>query len=62
MQGAIEESFLANGGRRLVVTGTCAEYDWTEGICAETAGQASPSSPYAKAKLGDAKKQLLAEK
>jgi nucleoside-diphosphate-sugar epimerase len=29
------EAFVKNGGRRAVVAGTCAEYDWQYGYCSE---------------------------
>src|SRR5262249_4985499 len=28
-------AFAAHGGERVVMAGTCAEYDWAEGICRE---------------------------
>lgn len=47
----LAECFIAAGGERMVVTGTCAEYDWSRGLCIETEEHPDPPSPYAKAKL-----------
>jgi len=47
----LAEAFLANGGRRMVVAGTCAEYDWSTGVCRESEHDPHPSTPYAQAKL-----------
>jgi nucleoside-diphosphate-sugar epimerase len=38
--------FAHSGGRRVVVAGTCAEYDWREGTCKEGATALAPSSLY----------------
>lgn len=40
------EAFASGGGARLVVAGTCAEYDWTEGYCSEQSTPLRPSTPY----------------
>jgi nucleoside-diphosphate-sugar epimerase len=47
----LAECFVASGGERMVVTGTCAEYDWSRGTCFEAEVNSDPASPYAKAKL-----------
>lgn len=39
-------SFYAVGGRRVVVTGTCAEYDWSLGRCSETTTPLAPHTIY----------------
>jgi nucleoside-diphosphate-sugar epimerase len=38
--------FVENGGRRAVLAGSCAEYDWTAGHCHETATPLRPASLY----------------
>jgi nucleoside-diphosphate-sugar epimerase len=38
--------FSQNGGRRVVMAGTCAEYDWREAICKENTTPLSPSTLY----------------
>jgi nucleoside-diphosphate-sugar epimerase len=40
------EGFAAGGGRRLVVAGTCAEYDWRYAYCREDLTPLAPVSPY----------------
>jgi len=50
------ERFRRAGGRRVVVAGTCAEYDWADsrliaGACHETATPRRPASRYGRAKL-----------
>jgi len=45
------ESFVRNGGRRAVLAGTCAEYDWTDGHCVENETPLRAKSRYAKTKL-----------
>lgn len=45
------ERFVATGGRRAVVAGTCAEYDWSEGICRELSTPLRPVSLYGQCKL-----------
>ena len=50
------QSFQGNGGVRVVMAGTCAEYDWTQvGICHETTSPLAGNDPaitaYARAKL-----------
>ena len=43
--------FKDAGGRRAVMVGTCAEYDWTDGHCVEEETPLRPESPYSAAKL-----------
>ena len=52
------EAFSASGGQRIVVAGTCAEYDWTAGCCYEDSTALNPVSLYGVAK--DATRRLLA--
>lgn len=44
------KSFAAHGGERAVLTGTCAEYDWTDGHCVEDKTPIRALSPYTTAK------------
>jgi nucleoside-diphosphate-sugar epimerase len=44
------QAFIAQGGRRAVFAGSCAEYDWTDGICRENATPLRPSSLYGASK------------
>ncbi len=48
--------FVAEGGKRVVVAGTCAEYDWSGGVCDETTTPLKPSTLY-----GQRKDELRAE-
>jgi nucleoside-diphosphate-sugar epimerase len=44
-------AFAAAGGRRAVVAGTCAEYDWSPGgVCREDVTPLRPATPYGRAK------------
>jgi nucleoside-diphosphate-sugar epimerase len=45
--------FQDGGGRRAVVAGSCAEYDWSlnDGDCFETTTPCRPATPYGRAKL-----------
>jgi nucleoside-diphosphate-sugar epimerase len=43
------EAFAAAGGRHALVTGTCFEYDWTDGVCSERTPLA-PNTLYGTAK------------
>lgn len=52
------EAFCAAGGQKVVVAGTCAEYDWTVGCCHEDDTPLNPVSLYGVAK--DATRRLLA--
>jgi len=45
------DAFAASGGRRAVVAGTCAEYDWSgDGVLAERSTPLAPRSAYGAAK------------
>lgn len=54
---ALLRAFVAAGGTRAVLTGTCAEYDWThgDGLCSEASTPLRPATLYGVAKraLGD---------
>jgi len=39
-------AFSANGGRRVVMAGTCAEYDWAGGLLEENSTPLAPRTPY----------------
>lgn len=52
------DAFCKAGGGRLVVAGTCAEYDWSHGWCREDATPLVPSTLYGVAK--DALRRLVA--
>ncbi len=55
---AILEGFSDHGGRRVVMAGTCAEYDWRDGgWCDELLTPAAPRTPYGVCK--DAMRRLL---
>jgi nucleoside-diphosphate-sugar epimerase len=43
---ALLRSFAESGGQRVVMAGTCAEYDWTGGFCSEETTALSPSTLY----------------
>ncbi len=45
------ESFVENGGKRAALTGTCAEYDWSDGHCVEDKTPLRARSLYAETKL-----------
>jgi UDP-glucuronate decarboxylase len=45
------ESFVRNGGMRLVGTGSCAEYEWGSDVLKEDATPEIPATPYGCAKL-----------
>jgi nucleoside-diphosphate-sugar epimerase len=55
--------FAAAGGERIVVAGTCAEYDWSSGICIEGETPLEPATPYGRAKhmLHERTEQLARE-
>lgn len=53
----LAEAFADAGGHRLVGAGSCAEYDWGQGLCTEGATPLEPSTPYGVAK--DAVRRLL---
>lgn len=46
------DGFTASGGRRAVMAGSCAEYDWEQGICFEETTPLSPSTLYGASKHG----------
>ncbi|MFO7482864.1 NAD-dependent epimerase/dehydratase family protein [Oceanibaculum nanhaiense] len=50
------EAFCDAGGKKLVITGTCAEYDWSHGICLEDTTRLEPATLYGTAK--DAARRL----
>jgi nucleoside-diphosphate-sugar epimerase len=43
-------SFSQTGGRRVIVAGTCAEYDWSYGYCVEDKTPTAPATLYGKCK------------
>ena len=43
-------AFLKHGGERIVATGSCAEYDWSEGHCTEDVTPLEPHTLYGKTK------------
>ncbi len=47
---SLAEAFYKSGGQRLLGVGTCAEYDWTDGLCIEGKTSENPSSLYGKVK------------
>ena len=44
------ESFCKTGGQHVVIAGTCAEYDWSNGYCEENATPLNPATLYGVAK------------
>jgi nucleoside-diphosphate-sugar epimerase len=48
VQASLEmvKQFQIQGGQRVVMSGTCAEYDWNYGYCSEFLTPKNPSSPY----------------
>lgn len=40
------EAFCSSGGQHVVITGTCAEYDWSHGYCIEDVTPLKPNSLY----------------
>lgn len=44
-------AFQASGGKRLVVVGSCAEYDWRHGFCSEGVTPLEPGHPYGVCKV-----------
>ena len=44
------QAFLENGGSRIVMAGTCAEYSWSDGICSEYSTPKDPSTLYGECK------------
>ncbi len=53
----IVEAFCGAGGQKVVVAGTCAEYDWASGYCREDVTLLSPATLYGVAK--DATRRLV---
>lgn len=51
------EAFCAADGQRVVVAGTCAEYDWSYGYCRESSTPLNPVTLYGSAK--DATRRLV---
>ncbi|WNO03718.1 NAD-dependent epimerase/dehydratase family protein [Rhodoferax mekongensis] len=51
------EAFRVSGGRRVVLAGTCAEYDWSQGYCVEDRTPTNPRTLYGKCK--DATRQFV---
>jgi nucleoside-diphosphate-sugar epimerase len=49
---ALIRSFHQHGGRRVVVAGTCFEYDWNAGVCCEQRTPLSPNTLYGVCKDG----------
>jgi len=46
----VVDAFLANGGSRVIVAGTVAEYDWSAGVCSERTTPCRPATLYAACK------------
>lgn len=48
VQASLEllQAFQACGGHRVVMAGTCAEYDWRYGACVEDVTPLNPATPY----------------
>ncbi|HEY3291855.1 MAG TPA: NAD(P)-dependent oxidoreductase, partial [Anaerolineae bacterium] len=44
------QSFRLHGGRRVVMAGTCAEYDWNYGYCSEALTPLAPATLYGTSK------------
>jgi nucleoside-diphosphate-sugar epimerase len=40
------QAFSQHGGQRVVMAGTCAEYDWQHGLCSESVTPLSPTTLY----------------
>ena len=43
---ALLQAFSEQGGERVVMAGTCAEYDWGQGLCIESVTPRTPSTIY----------------
>lgn len=50
------EAFCFTGGKKVVIAGTCAEYDWSHGYCQESSTPLNPTTLYGTAK--DATRRL----
>src|SRR5258706_8036510 len=48
---ALLDAFRVVGGRRAVIAGTCAEYDWRYGCCVERVTPLVPTATYGTCKL-----------
>lgn len=48
---ALLQRFSESGGRRAVMAGSCAEYDWDYGYCSEAVTPCRPQTPYGTCKL-----------
>lgn len=48
----LAQAFVEAGGKRIVMTGSCAEYDWASGLCKEDVTPLTPNSYYGGCKLG----------
>lgn len=48
---ALLRAFARHGGRRAVMGGTCAEYDWRFGLCSEAVTPLEPATLYGRTKL-----------
>lgn len=48
---SLAEEFYKQGGVRFLGLGTCAEYDWSDGLCIEKSTPELPASLYGKSKL-----------
>ncbi|GAA3715395.1 NAD(P)-dependent oxidoreductase [Oceanisphaera sediminis] len=46
----LAQAFIAQGGQHLVAAGSCAEYDWSLGLCCEDETALNPASLYGQAK------------
>lgn len=48
LQASLEllQAFVLNGGQRVVMAGTCAEYDWRYGYCSEHTTPLAPATLY----------------
>lgn len=44
------DTFQRNGGVRAVIAGTCAEYDWSHGLCREDTTPIAPATVYGRCK------------
>ena len=51
---SIVQTFASHGGRRVVSAGSCAEYDWAAGLCAENSTPLEPTTLYGACKLSTA--------
>ncbi|MDD5177605.1 MAG: NAD(P)-dependent oxidoreductase [Sterolibacterium sp.] len=49
---ALLRLFAEQGGERVVMAGTCAEYDWDYGYCSEAVTPCRPTTPYGVCKQG----------